>query len=274
MQQERALERGTNWQGVTLAAVVPLLVAAGLVYAAWQEQWEDSGDWALGLLALIPLEFVRALVMTILGDTFSRYQSPAQAVHYYLLSLAILAGILLVLAGYVLGFRDFIAAMTAWHTWRIILPVAALILVDGVITVYFFTGDAACQGARLQAAADDAGDLMGLALFPTPLVIAAGYAILLGLKHNEHAFASWVPEFSTDGLRSAALLYAAAYFVAKAVIVAHVNTAHFHATGHRLLGGAWVPVLQGRKAEQRLRDRQDEIRNIEQRRRALGLDAA
>jgi hypothetical protein len=115
---------------------------------------------------------------------------------------------------------------------------------------------------------------MGLALFPTPLVIAAGYVILLGLKHNEHAFASWVPEFSKDGLRSAALLYAAAYFTVKAVIVAHVNTAHFHATGHRLLGGAWVPVLQGRKAEQRLRDRQDEARNIKQRRRALGLDAA
>jgi hypothetical protein len=53
-----------------------------------------------------------------------------------------------------------------------------------------------------------------------------------------------------------------------------VNTAHFHATGHRLLGGAWVPVVQGRKSEQRLRDRQDEIKNIKQRRRALGLDAA
>ena len=119
-------------------------------------------------------------MLTILGDTFSHYQSPRQAVRYYLLSLAILAGILLILGAYMMGLRDFLSAMSQWHTWRIILPAAALILVDGVIGLYFFNGNPALQGARLQAAGDDAGDLMGLALFPTPLVIAAGYVILLG----------------------------------------------------------------------------------------------
>ena len=59
MQEERALVRGADWQGVVLAVAVPLLVAAGLVHAAQQEQWDDSDDWMLGLLALIPLEFVR-----------------------------------------------------------------------------------------------------------------------------------------------------------------------------------------------------------------------
>jgi hypothetical protein len=193
--------RATNWPAVALSAAIPLIVAAGLVYAAVQPQWdEDTGDWAFALLALIPLEFVRALVMTILGDSFEHYRSPRYAVKYFLLSLGILAAMLLGFAAYMLGLHEFIETMTTPHTWALILPVAALIVADGMISLYFFRGDPGCQAARLEAAADDVGNLLGLALYPTPLVLGAGYGILFALKQNGHAFAAWLPDPSVEGL--------------------------------------------------------------------------
>jgi len=273
METTSPLVRSTNWQAAALSAAIPLLVAMGLAYAALQPQWDDdSPDWALGLLALIPLEFVRALVATILGDSFKNYRSPAYAVNYFLLSLAILAAMLLGFTAYVLGVHDFIEAMASARTWQLVLPVAAVIIADGLIALYFFRGDPGCQAARIEAAADDFGDLLGLALYPTPLVLAAIYGILYFFKQDGHAFAAWLPDFSVERLRSAALLYAAGYFVAKAAIAAYVNTATFNASGRRLLGGGWIGLLQGRKEEDRIKDRQKETERATQRRRALGLN--
>jgi len=269
------LVRATNWQALALSAAIPLIVAAALAYAAIEPQWNDdsdSGEWAFGLLALIPLEFVRALVMSILGDSFKNYRSPGYAVNYFLLSLGILAVMLLAFTGYLLGLRGFFETMTSMHTWTLILPVAAVILADGMIALYFFRGDPGCQAARLEAAADDASDLLGLALFPTPLLIAFGYAILAVLKQNGHAFAAWLPDVDAELLRRAALLYAALYFVAKALIVAYVNTASFNRSGRRLLGGGWVGFLQMRKEEERVKERLKEQQRATQRRSALGLD--
>jgi hypothetical protein len=263
----------TNWPAAALSAAIPLIVAAGLVYAALQPQWdEDTGDWAFALLALIPLEFVRALVMTILGDSFKNFRGPAYAVNYFLLSLGILAAILLGFAAYMLGLRGFIETMTTAHTWGLILPVAALIVVDGMVTLYFFRGDPGCQAARLEAAADDVGNLLGLALFPTPLLLAAGYGVLFALKQNGHASAAWLPDFSVEGLRAAALFYAACYFAAKAALVAYVNTASFNRCGRRLLGGSWVGFVQMRSQEDRSKDLREEQQRAAKRRSALGLD--
>jgi hypothetical protein len=267
------LVRSTNWQALALSAAIPLIVAAGLAYAAVQPLWEDdSGDWAFGLLALIPLEFVRSLVMTILGDSFKNYHSPGYAVNYFLLSLGILAVLLLGFTAYMLGIRGFVETMASAHTWTLILPVAAVIVADGIIALYFFRGDPGCQAARLEAAADDAGDLLGLALYPTPLLLGAAYGIVFALKQNGHAFAAWLPDFSVEGLRAAALLYGACYFAAKALIVAHVNTESFNRSGRRLLGGGWVGFLQMRKEEERINDLRKEQQRATQRRNALGLD--
>jgi hypothetical protein len=238
-----------------------------------QPLWDDdSGEWALGLLALIPLEFVRALVASILGDSFKNYRSPVHAVNYFLLSLAILAAMLLGFTAYMFGVHDFIETMASAHTWALVLPVAAVIIADGLIALYFFRGDPGCQAARLEAAADDFGDLLGLALYPTPLVLAAIYGIAYFFKQNGHAFAAGLPDFSVERLRSAALFYAAGYFVAKAAIAAYVNTAAFNRNGCRLLGGGWIGFVQGRKEEDRIKDRQKEQQRATQRRRALGLD--
>jgi len=267
------LVRSTNWQAVVLSAAIPLLVACGLAYAALQPFWDDdSGDWAIGLLALIPLEFVRALVASILGDSFKNYRSPAYAVNYFLLSLCILAAMLLGFAAYMLGVHDFIQTMTRARTWQLVLPLAAVIVADGLISLYFFRGDPGCQAARIEAAADDYGQLLGLAVWPTPLVIAAIYGILLYFKQDGRAFAAWLPELSVERLRAAALFYAAGYFAGKAAIAAYVNTATFNASGRRLLGGGWVGFVQGRKQEDRIKDLQEERQRSTQRRRALGLN--
>jgi hypothetical protein len=145
--------------------------------------------------------------MNILGDSFKNYRSPGYAVNHFLLSLGILAVMRLAFTGYMLGLRGFFETMTSAHTWALILPVAAVILADGMIALYFFRGDPACQAARLEAAADDASDLLGLALFPTPLLIASGYAILAVLKQNGNAFVAALPDVSAELLRRAALFY-------------------------------------------------------------------
>jgi len=204
METSGPLVRTTNWQAAALSAAVPLLIAAGMVYAALQPFWDDdSGDWAIGLFVLIPLEFVRALVASILGDTFKNYRSAAYAVNYFLLSLGILAAMLLGFAAYMLGMHDFIQTMASARTWQLVLPVAAIIVADGLIALYFFRGDPGCQAARIEAAADDYGQLLGLAVWPTPLVIAAIYGILLYFKQEGRAFAAWLPELSVERLRAA-----------------------------------------------------------------------
>lgn len=272
MDGETTAVAATNWQGVILSAAIPLIVAAACVYAALQPSWDDSGDWAYALFALLPLEFVRALVLTILGDTFLNYQSPGQAVRYWLLSLAILAGLLLIGAVWLLGFRDFFAAIIDPHTWAVILPVAALIVADGFISVYFFRGDARVQGARLQAAADDASDLFGLALWPTPVFFLLGAILLMALKQSGSIDAAAVPELGAvtgEMIRSAALLYGAVYFLAKAVVMGHVHTAAFNRSGRRLLGGAWLGRVQMRKAEERVADQSKEAKRVAERQQAL-----
>ena len=273
METTGPLVRSSNWQAAALSAAIPLLVAAGLVYAALQPLWDDdSGDWALGLLVLIPLEFIRALVASILGDSFKNYRSPGYAVNYFLLSLGILAAMLLAFTAYMLGVRGFIDTMASARTWAFVLPVAAVIVADGMIALYFFRGDPGCQAARIEAAADDFGNLLGLAVYPTPLVLAAIYGILYYFKQDGRAFASWLPDFSVERLRSAALFYAACYFVAKAAIAAYVNTATFNASGCRVFGGGWLGFIQGRKEEDRVKDLQKERERATQRRRALGLN--
>jgi len=180
--------------------------------------------------------------------------------------------IVLVLAGYMLGLGGLITVLKEPHTWVLIVPPAAVIAADGIISLYFFRGDPGCQAARLQAASDDAIDILGLALFPTPMLLAAAYALLLFAKHDGHTIAAWVPEFSVEVLRSAALLYAAAYFVCKAASVAYVHTARFNRSGRRLLGGGWLQLIRMRGEADRIRAMHEEEQRAIERRAALGLN--
>jgi hypothetical protein len=156
---ERVAGVRSDWQGLGLTLALPLLVAASFVWLGLRPQWEeDAGDWATGMLVLLPLEFIRIIVLWILRDTYADYRSPAHALRFFLLSIGILALLCLGFALLQFGVRATIAALAQADTWRMLLPPAALIVADGVIGLYFFRGDARVQAARLEAQGDDAQD--------------------------------------------------------------------------------------------------------------------
>ena len=251
---QRALE--TDWPTIGMWTLVPVTIAAGFVYAAMTPQWE-SDDWIGGLLALIPLEYFRAFVISILSDTYKEYRTPLQAVKYFLLSLLILLVIAAAISLYVLGFRDFLLLIRKPEVYGAIAFAIAVIAVDGVIGVYFFRGDARRLSARLHAVADDARDWLQLVAFQMPIVVALSYGVLLILKETRVSFA-WVPAPASDAVRSVCLLYAAFYFLGKAVLLAHANTAAFNRTGRRLLSATWIQFLIWEKNRDREKSAREE----------------
>ena len=267
-----AIVRPTNWQALLVSMLIPLLVAAGLISAAVQDEWDGTPQWIYGLAALVPVEYVRALMMSILGDAFRDYRNRGYAIGQFLLSVAILAVGLILAAGYVLGVRGLVLALGEAATWKFVLPLAAILVADGLITLYFFSGDPRVQAARLEAAADDIADLLGLTLYPTPIVLLLGCALLLAMKKNGIALALAVPDLTFDRLRTLGLCYFAAYFVAKAGVLAYVQTASFNRSGERLLGGSWLTWLRGRDQDERVRNLHEEQAKAARRRTALGFD--
>jgi hypothetical protein len=166
--------------------LMPVAIAAGFVHAAMTADWIESETWVYGLLLLVPFEFVRALVYSILGDTFRSYESPTQAVRSFLVSMLILLVIGLIFGIYVLGFRDFFAAVTDLGILRIISVPACDPPCDGIIALYFFRGNPRIQAVRIQAAADDLVDWLQLALFPTPFVLALWPLVCTGCVRALH----------------------------------------------------------------------------------------
>ncbi len=132
----------TNWQGLILSLLMPAVVVAGLVYVAVQPQWSDSDDWLIGVFVLLPLEFARIIVLRILRDAYGDYRSPWRAVKFFVLSVAILVVIILLFSLLELGAHRMIEAFADPRIWRLILPAALVVVIDGTIALYFFHGNA------------------------------------------------------------------------------------------------------------------------------------
>jgi hypothetical protein len=227
-----------DWAAIFTSTLIPLTVAAGFVYFGLDPS--DADDWLHGLLALIPLEYFRALVVGILSETYREYGSPMQAVRFFLLSFAILIVIALAISLYVLK-GDWWAWITKPEVYRAIAFALAVIAVDGAIGVYFFRGDPKRLSVRLEALADDSRDWVQLGGLQLPIVLALLLGLMLILRESGHA--PWFPEATVETLQSAGLFYAAFYFFVKALLVAHVNTTVFSATGRRLFGAPAVQRL-------------------------------
>ena len=238
----------TDWPAIATWTLIPLLVAAGFAWFALTPDW-DSYDWAGGLLALIPLEYFRAFVLSILSETYREYRTPMQAVRVFLTSLAILIAIAAGMSLYILK-GDWWAWMSQPAVYRAIAFALALIAVDGVIGVYFFRGDAHRLAARLQAVADDARDWLQLAGVQLPIVLALGYGMMLLIRDTTGTL-RWLPDLSTELVRTAGMLYAAFYFFGKAMLLAHAHTAGFNRTGERLFGGERIQFLIWEKNKDR-----------------------
>ena len=264
MPDPRTRVPATDWSAVMLSMLMPVAIAAGFVHAALTSQWIESETWVYGLLLLVPFEFVRTLVYSILGDTFRGYENPIQAVRSFLLSMLILLVLGLIFGVYVLGFRDFFAALTDLTILRIISVPAAILLADGIITLYFFRGNPRIQAVRIQAAADDLADWLQLALFPTPFVFGLIWAGVYWLRSRVTVDGAPGPQLDEETVRGAALLYAGYYFAGKAVVLAHVNSAFFYGSGRRLLGARWIQWLTT-KPENRKESALEEAANQKQR---------
>jgi len=237
----------TDWQALLVSLLVPAVMVTGLVGFALQPQWEESGDWIDSVFVLVPLEFIRAIVFRILRDAYRDFHTPWQKVSFFLLSLAALAGIgalLLLLNG---EWRLLWQVLTDPAIWRLVLPPLAIIVIDSVIALWTFRGDGRVQAARFDAMADDAEDWFMLALLRVPFLVAAIYALLIYLRMHGTAVPAWVPAPGRDALREITLLYVAAYFAGKAIVLAHAHTAHFQRTGKRVLGAPWIQFIVGGK---------------------------
>lgn len=260
----------TDWQALLISLLVPAVVVTGLVGFALQPQWEESSDWIDGVFVLVPLEFVRAIVFRVLRDAYRDFHTSWQKVRFFLLSLAVLAGIgalILLLNG---EWRLLWQLLTDAALWRLVLPPLGIIVVDSVIALWTFRGDARVQAARLDAMADDAEDWFMLALLRAPFLVAALYALLIYLRTLGAAVPAWVPEPSLDALREITLLYVAAYFAGKTIVLAHAYTAHFQRTGRRVLGAPWIQfIVGGKDRRQRVQAARAEQRAAEMRRATL-----
>ena len=258
---------GTDWATIFLWILIPVTVAAGFVASALTQDWE-SAEWLNGLLVLIPLEFLRALVFSLLSETYRDYQGPGEAVRFFLLSLVAMVIVVTLLCLYVAGFRDFIAWIRKPEIYHAVALALAVIVADGVISVYFFRGDAKRMAARLQAAADDARDWLLLAGFQLPVVLALTYGALLLVRETQHILL-WLPNPGTDAMRSFCLLYAAFYFLGKATFLAHANSLSFNRTGRRLFGADWIQLLIWKKYDDRAMESRSERATERKRREVL-----
>ena len=90
MPDPRTQVPASDWSAMALSVLMPVSISAGFVHAALTWEWVESETWIWGLVLLVPFEFVRTLVYSILGDTFRSYESPRQAVRSFLLSMLIL----------------------------------------------------------------------------------------------------------------------------------------------------------------------------------------
>jgi len=254
----------TDWQSVALTLLLPLLVAACFARFALQPPLDDSPDWAIGMLALLPLEFVRVVVLWILRDAYDTCHTPAQAVRFFLISLVVLAVTGMVIAVSNFGIRDTFTALANPDVWYVFVPPALLISFDGVIALYFFRGDPHCQAARLDAQGDDAQDWLCLAIYALPLLLALCFVIYLRSSRDEW-LPTWLPA-GADPIRAVCLLFVAIYFAGKGVLFAHVYSAGFQSSGARVLSARWVQWLlvrnRGQRAENATKEAQKVVRRL------------
>ena len=235
----------TDWQTLILSTLIPLTIALGFLYLAQLPGWQPSDTWMLGIAFLFPLDFVRALMLSLLGDSYKTSKGRLQAVQSFLLSMAILFGLGVFYAITQGGIKETFGFLTDPTVLQLFgLPILIMVI-DGVIGIWAFRGDPARQADRLEAVAEDSIDWLMLAVGRVPFMIAAIYGLLMWIKSEGYGIASWVPDPSLDLLRAAALFYAAWYFLGKAALAAHVYTAHFARTGRRLLLAAWVQWILG-----------------------------
>jgi hypothetical protein len=110
------------------------------------------------------------------------------------------------------------------------------------MSLFVFRGNGLGEAARIEAQTDDTVDWFYLCVGASLLV---ALAIVLPAHFVESGFPipSWMPIATRQIQHSVFLLYVAAYFVGKSVLLANVYTARFKQTGRRALAAEWLLKL-------------------------------
>jgi hypothetical protein len=255
----RNLEFRTDWSALTVSLLGQVPVVAGALWIALT----DSSNFVLGLILLGPFEIVRLVVLNGLAKAYQKYLQQGQALRSFAvrvgLPLAFFAGLFLVYWSTTFGISSALAALSQPWIWGAILGPAALIVAENAVGLLLFRGDASAQAARLGAMAADAKDWIGLALLVFMLVLC----LFL------FAAMSQVPGLGVIVVMCM-LLFPAAYFVGKAIVLAQVYTAYFMRTGRRALDVPWIVGLMSQKTHGGYPQAiQDEEKAADERRLAL-----
>jgi multisubunit Na+/H+ antiporter MnhC subunit len=253
--------RANYWAGVLVPALIPCVIAAGFVYAAMTptDEWKWSAGWVIGLLLMGPVEAARFIVFGLLGDALKSGGSPEGAIAIYLRSMRVM----LLLLGVFLMFEVGPVGMFYLLINPNVMIPALVLFGDGVITLFYFRGDAREEAYRISAAVEDMIDWWRLSLFATPLVIALIFGALVWLRNHDYplppsilppgadtltrlrsrdfSIPDWMPNL--DMLRCALLLNVAVYHAFKAAIIANVHTKRFAQRGERMLSAKWIQRL-------------------------------
>lgn len=232
--------QANDWQAIILSSMVPVAIATTFLYIACLPDWTPSQVWIVGMAALVPLELLRTFVQSMLGDSYKTSNGPVQALKSFLFSVGILLSMFIVWMLVQGGFSGTIELLTHPIFIQALGIPIIIIVVDGALGILAFRGDPKFQASKLEAISSDTIDVLGLFVARFPLVILPVYGLLAWGKNAGLGLLFWVPDATLDLLRSAGLVYAAAYFVCKAVIVANVFTARFAQTGKRLLDIRWI----------------------------------
>ncbi len=194
-------------------------------------------------LALIPLEFARALVTGVLADSFKESNGPRQALHVFLLSMLCLVGLLIILGVREKGITATFKWLTDPDTLKLFGVPMLIMVADGVVNILTFRGDPGTQARKLDTISNDSAAWLQLMVTRVPIVLALVYFLLLWFRRNGYAFAAWLPDPEMHFLREVAWSYCGCYFLGKAALIAHVQTSHYARTGRGLADVAWIRWL-------------------------------
>jgi len=255
----------TNWTAVVVTLLPAAILVSGLLYYALQPDWLGHDDWAAGVLALLPIEGLRIFVLLMRRDAYNTARTARDALKFFLAGCALLAGIVSIIALLVLGPRGLLAALADPHLQALVAPPVALTLIDGIVGFYSLQGNPRVEAAKLDAVITDAWDWFALSVArwgPVVLIPSVFWAF------------SQSESLDTDGWRRIVLCCVAIYLAGKAVLFAHVHTAHFLRTGKCLLSAAWIQALLIVDRKQREQNTQDENQAAERRRAVLAGESA
>lgn len=260
----RQAEVRTDWTAllVSLAIQVPVVVWA-------------IDQWGLGLIALGPFELARLLVLHSVSKAYREYGDPWHAVKSFVTGAGILLGVfvLVLLVPWIaaFGLHGFITLLSDASIWKVTVVPLGIVVAENSVSLFFFRGDVRVQAAMFDAMSSDALTWFGLVVLLIPAAILALLGVALWLGSGPGMY---VPKEVFYLLAGVAMLYPAAYFAGKAIILAQVYTAHFALTGRRVLDAPWALFLTSSKGQRYKETVRLERHAVAWRRAAMLGDAA